>query len=553
MCRDVETRGSVSAFAYQGTNSHVVLGAMHSPYATVPQPWIWQRRRFWYSVTIHLLLQRFVSRQLGLKGGTLAARVQCSLRQPGLAYLLQRSVHGVPVAPSTLLLEMATAAGQLLCSQDETDRQVAVASATFPWPLVGPGHDEAVLSFRATPANGMVAVTSGVAWEHLVARLQWVLPLEGMPPSAMLHTTPASTGQALAAANAQMLVPSAGVRLDERLLAVTLMNAARGGAEGGGAAFGAVLQDEPHHSGYFVHPAVADASLQLAAALWAHASGRALATATLAVYAPLKHNLAVRQAVAVVAVGPLASHHWLHVNAAPALSALSHQLRPLPDMRSKRLAMPVNVVSLTADLGLGDTHAQTHSIAETTRQLSAVVASLLGRSDTPIDQPLMEAGLDSIGELACPAGPYLGKLPSTGLHVHIHCLRCPAGSIGLRNALISNFGVDAPATVAFDYPTIEGLAGFVLHHRRGNAATSTPASHGAHAAEVRQAVLDAVVQMASALVGHQVAPDQPLMEAGLDSIGTWHSFDGPADRCMICHLAIPFAALCTSLMRCTLL
>ncbi|PSC67706.1 polyketide synthase [Micractinium conductrix] len=55
-----------------------------------------------------------------------------------------------------------------------------------------------------------------------------------------------------------------------------------------------------------------------------------------------------------------------------------------------------------------------------------------------VASPLMEAGLDSIG------------------------------SIGLRNALISNFGVDAPATVAFDYPTIEGLAGFVLHHRRGS-------------------------------------------------------------------------------------
>ena len=46
-------------------------------------------------------------------------------------------------------------------------------------------------------------------------------------------------------------------------------------------------------------------------------------------------------------------------------------------------------------------------------------------------QPLMEAGLDSIG------------------------------AVELRNAVTEKFGVELPATVTFDYPTADALAGFI--------------------------------------------------------------------------------------------
>ncbi len=49
----------------------------------------------------------------------------------------------------------------------------------------------------------------------------------------------------------------------------------------------------------------------------------------------------------------------------------------------------------------------------------------------PDDQPLMEAGLDSLG------------------------------AVDLRNALAAQFSVDLPATITFDYPTIPGLARFI--------------------------------------------------------------------------------------------
>ncbi len=50
----------------------------------------------------------------------------------------------------------------------------------------------------------------------------------------------------------------------------------------------------------------------------------------------------------------------------------------------------------------------------------------------PADQPLMEAGLDSLG------------------------------AVDLRNALSTQFLVDLPSTVTFDYPTVPALAAYVF-------------------------------------------------------------------------------------------
>ena len=64
------------------------------------------------------------------------------------------------------------------------------------------------------------------------------------------------------------------------------------------------------------------------------------------------------------------------------------------------------------------------------QELKAVIEGILGASIAS-DAPLMEAGLDSIG------------------------------AVEVRNAVASKFGVELPATVTFDYPTVASMAGFI--------------------------------------------------------------------------------------------
>ena len=63
--------------------------------------------------------------------------------------------------------------------------------------------------------------------------------------------------------------------------------------------------------------------------------------------------------------------------------------------------------------------------------MSEAVANVVGSAVESQDAPLMESGLDSLG------------------------------SVELRNSLASQFGVELPATVTLDYPSISALAGYI--------------------------------------------------------------------------------------------
>jgi acyl carrier protein len=147
-------------------------------------------------------------------------------------------------------------------------------------------------------------------------------------------------------------------------------------------------------------------------------------------------------------------------------------------------------------------------------QVQKLVKKMLGIEVTP-DQPLMEAGLDSLS------------------------------AVELKTELESVFTMELPATVTFDFPTIEGLVRFITsqkqeeaeekasnqqppaaqqqHHQQvtplsfsaaAGPSRSVPASPAVVLADVAATISKAVHKM----LGVVVDGEQPLMEAGLDSL-----------------------------------
>jgi len=128
------------------------------------------------------------------------------------------------------------------------------------------------------------------------------------------------------------------------------------------------------------------------------------------------------------------------------------------------------------------------------------VQSVLGRA-VDVDVPLMEAGLDSLG------------------------------TVELKNALESTCGIELPSTLVFDYPTVGALA----THLSVIAIPSkededigyysdeihVPSPKAKLPMSMKAVNLDAEVQNAvKSVIGKNVDPEEPLMAAGLDSLGT---------------------------------
>lgn len=114
--------------------------------------------------------------------------------------------------------------------------------------------------------------------------------------------------------------------------------------------------------------------------------------------------------------------------------------------------------------------------------LQRILLGILG-SSVPIDQPLMEVdgaeiSIQALYEHASSTESYYIMLsPSDQIHYpYFQAGLDSLGAVELRNAIASEFGIEVTATLAFDYPTVNAVAGFILAAL--NASSTASLHHG---------------------------------------------------------------------------
>ena len=122
----------------------------------------------------------------------------------------------------------------------------------------------------------------------------------------------------------------------------------------------------------------------------------------------------------------------------------------------------------------------------------AVLRSIVG-TDVSIGEPLLAAGLDSLG------------------------------AVELKNSLESRLAVQLPSTLVFDYPTAESIADHISALQSARSAPGGPTAAAAATVSVAvhaESVASEVSRIVAGILGStSLDPQQPLMAAGLDSLG----------------------------------
>ena len=133
------------------------------------------------------------------------------------------------------------------------------------------------------------------------------------------------------------------------------------------------------------------------------------------------------------------------------------------------------------------------SIDLVVEEVRSMVEQTLGSTVDDVDATFMAAGLDSLG------------------------------AIELRNSLSGHFGVDLPATVTFDYPSISKLAALV-HSEISDSSVGVGGVGGVVVRQQRHTLplehfVQGVLRIAVDVLGKNVSENEPFMQAGLDSMG----------------------------------
>lgn len=93
------------------------------------------------------------------------------------------------------------------------------------------------------------------------------------------------------------------------------------------------------------------------------------------------------------------------------------------------------------------------------------------------------------------------------------------GAVELRNTLAAQLNMSLPASLVFDYPSIKDIAECVVGLTRTASVQSHSLPPNGMAVEAQQQVVVAVKSAVQHIINADIGIDEPLMNAGVDSLG----------------------------------
>ncbi len=132
------------------------------------------------------------------------------------------------------------------------------------------------------------------------------------------------------------------------------------------------------------------------------------------------------------------------------------------------------------------THAGDRSISDIRAKIKSIADRVIGR-EVSFEEPLMDAGLDSLSGQE------------------------------MKSQIEEEFEVELPVTAAFDFPSVAALADYVFGEVGSNSCAEEVAEENDSGMTIAH-VKARVQEITSSVIGRDVEENEPLMDAGLDSL-----------------------------------